>query len=283
MESDMAAANVLACGLQSERASVRHGVAGIHDQIHDDLLDIRFVGENAGKVIGQRATKIDVLSNEAPEHIAQTFHSLIQIEDFRLDDLLPTKREKLPRKCACFFRGGGNLTEGLGDTAVEGSGSKLQARMALDDGENVIEVVRDAGSKLAHRLELMGVPELFFQLPLLADVDGGKQANGLRAEIKSFRGEEALARISVARLEGALEIAHGIAEPHLHEQELVFVRFRIEGRLRGRTTDELHAVTAEQFRERTHSHPARARSAAIGSASEWGMPERLWQSALPKR
>ena len=62
------------------------------------------------------------------------------------------------------FGGIGDLFErpqrgALGRTLV-----KQRFRIPLDDGQDVVEIMSHAGSQLAHRFELLGVPELGFEV-----------------------------------------------------------------------------------------------------------------------
>ena len=43
----------------------------------------------------------------------------------------------------------------------------MRFRVAYDSGEDIIEVMRYAAGERAYRLHLMGMPQLFFELPYL--------------------------------------------------------------------------------------------------------------------
>ena len=45
-----------------------------------------------------------------------------------------------------------------------------EADVALDDGEDIVEVMRDTAGQVAHRLHLHGLPQAFFEFLALRDI-----------------------------------------------------------------------------------------------------------------
>src|SRR2546430_14814173 len=93
------------------------------------------------------------------------------VDDARLEHLLARKREQLARErggAACGFA---NLFEIFEVTAVRaGELCRQQVRISDDRGKNIVKVVRDAASELAHRLHFLRLQQLLFESFALGDL-----------------------------------------------------------------------------------------------------------------
>jgi hypothetical protein len=80
-------------GFDGELAAGGHGVARIHGQIHDDLLDLPGIG--AHRAQGRRGDhyKIDIFADDARKHLEVLRDHRIQIENFRRQHLLAAESE----------------------------------------------------------------------------------------------------------------------------------------------------------------------------------------------
>ena len=96
----------------------------------------------------------------------------VQVEDLGLDDLLAAEHQQLPGE----VRGSRASAADLLDVAAHGIVALQihhhQLRVAQDDREQVVEVVRDPSRQLAHGFHLLGLPQLPFELPSRGDVVG---------------------------------------------------------------------------------------------------------------
>ena len=107
----------------------------------------------------------DVLADEAAQHRLHAAHDLVQIDDAGLHDLLPAEGEELPGQ------GGGpvgGLLHQLDVAAKRTLGRELEQQQlapAGDDGEQVVEVVRDPAGEPPDRFHLLGVTELRLEGP----------------------------------------------------------------------------------------------------------------------
>ena len=106
---------------------------------------------------------------------------VVQIEHARLDDLLAAEGEKLAGE-----RGGASAASGRPAGANRRRPRRgrprreLHAGVPLDDGEHVVEIVRDARGELADGLQLLRMAELLFEVALLAHVERRDERHGLR-------------------------------------------------------------------------------------------------------
>ena len=74
----------------------------------------------------------------------------------------------------------------------------MQAGVALDDGEQVVEVVRDARGELADGLHLLRLPELVLEMQPLGDVLRHEQNVRLARDRERLERDERAAQFAVA-------------------------------------------------------------------------------------
>src|SRR5689334_15531758 len=67
--------------------------------------------------------------------------------------------------------------------------ARQQLHVADDDGEQIVEVMRDAAGKSSHRFHLLTLPQLSFEQPFLGDVTSSNKAALQLAVIVVVRNE----------------------------------------------------------------------------------------------
>ena len=82
-------------GLDGELAAVGHGVAGVDRQVHQHLLDLARVGVDHAEVGREHLDEVDVLADEAPEHLLDPRGDLVQVERHGLQHLLAAEGQQL--------------------------------------------------------------------------------------------------------------------------------------------------------------------------------------------
>ena len=128
--------------LDGQRAAVRHRIARIDGEVHDDLFQLSGVGSYAGEIRREPDDDVDVLTDQARDHASHLGQHAVQVEDGRLDDLLPAEREQLSRQRRGARAGLLNLDD-VRQPRIAGVGiSEEHFAVAEDDGEQVVEVVR---------------------------------------------------------------------------------------------------------------------------------------------
>ena len=75
-------------GLQRHAAASRHRVAGVDDQVHENLLDLPRVGPGAAEIGSEVRLQLDVLTDQPAEHLVHSGHHRVEVEDLRLQHLL---------------------------------------------------------------------------------------------------------------------------------------------------------------------------------------------------
>ena len=59
---------------------MRHGVAGVDGEVHDDLVDLAGIGTDGADRGAWNHHKIDILADHAGKHFQVFGHHLIQVE-----------------------------------------------------------------------------------------------------------------------------------------------------------------------------------------------------------
>ena len=169
-------------GLDGQLAPLRHGVAGVHDEVHENLLQLSGIGHHHSEGGTVRDGELDVRSDETLQHLRGAVDGHVQIEDPRLEDLLPAERQQLPRQSRRTRAGSDDLLQVVSHRipGLEICGEHLA--VAEDDGQEVVEVVRDASREVADGLHLLTLPELALQPVPRRDVERHGEAARSTAE-----------------------------------------------------------------------------------------------------
>src|SRR3974390_1651952 len=72
-----------------------HGIAGVYHQVHDDLFDLGGVCLDLTEVVANAGAHLDVVIDEAAQELFHVDDDSVQVEDFRLQDLLAAESEQL--------------------------------------------------------------------------------------------------------------------------------------------------------------------------------------------
>ena len=172
-------------GLDGQLAALRHGVAGVDGQVHQDLFDLAGVGPHRAQSHGRPDGELDVLADEAREHLAGFFDEVVQVEHPRLQNLLSAEGQQLPGERRRALPGLLDLHEVRPQRVARRQRADGHFAVGEDDGQQVVEVVGHAAGQSPHRFHLLRLPELLLalrQLPLhvLAPADVRDQRDALR-------------------------------------------------------------------------------------------------------
>ena len=100
--------------LQGQRAAVGHGVAGVHREVHEHLLDLARVGRTRPRSGASTVTSSTSSPITRGQHRLRFGHHGVQVEDPRLQDLAPAEGQQLPGE-------GGRAVGGVADLASCGA------------------------------------------------------------------------------------------------------------------------------------------------------------------
>ena len=148
-------------------------VAGIDHEIQQDMFELAGIGADQGQIVRQAVADLDALRREAAEHRFDALHDVIQIEQFGLENLAAAESEQLAgqqRRPVAGLLDGGESRLGGG----AGGGETAQLGIAIDDGQQIVEIVGDSAGQFADRLHLLRLPQLLLQLNALGDIAGGR-------------------------------------------------------------------------------------------------------------
>ena len=115
---------------------------------------------------------LDVLADQALQHLLGLGHDGVEVEHLRLDDLLAAEREQLlaVSDAADSRRLAGSPASVGARRVPAGSASRQQVAVAEDGGQQVVEVVGDTAGQLADGFHLLRLQELGLDPAALGDV-----------------------------------------------------------------------------------------------------------------
>jgi hypothetical protein len=167
-------------GLDADLAAVGHGVAGVHHEVHDDLVELPPVGPDRQQAGIMAEGEGDFLADQPVEQVHELAHGVAQIQRLGLQRLLAREGQQLPDQ-----RGGavGVLVDlheiGIVRVALVVA-QHQQVAMPGDGGQQVVEVMRDAPGKLTDGLHLLALNELALHRLELGRVVQHRQKRGAR-------------------------------------------------------------------------------------------------------
>ena len=150
--------------------ALRHGVARVESQVHDDLFHHAFVGVDRRHLRREVKFQGDIGSERSFEHERDVANDFVQVQQARLYDLLAAEGEELTgevRRPVCRRR---NLRQRSRETLRQLAVGQQQVHMAFNDGEHVVEIMRHPGGKLADRFHFLRLAELGLQIEPLGNV-----------------------------------------------------------------------------------------------------------------
>ncbi len=198
--------------LNGKPAASRHSVLRVDGQIDEHLLDLVRVGLHPSQIVLRQEGQLDILFNEAFEEAEEVADDVVEVDHFGAQHLAAAEGEQLTGEHGRAVGGLFDLGEPLAQILVAGI-VQDDFDVAIDDGQQVIEVVGNASGELAHGLHFLGLHELFFEVLLTGDILrqdvqerdlAGMVADGASAD-------EDLDYRAIATQPGAFDAIHGAA------------------------------------------------------------------------
>ncbi len=212
-------------GLDGEPAALRHRVARVDDQVDDHLLELAGVRLHAVQARRRHHRQLDVLADQPAQHRLHGGHHRVQVEHLGLQHLLAAEGQELPGERGGAVRGRAHERGVAVDRVLRPQPRQDHLGAPRDDGEQVVEVVRDAAREPADRLHLLGLAELLLELAPLRDVlEQAERADRGAARVAQHRDRRAdLDAPAVPAQEAALVVAQEavLIEPPLHAPGLL--------------------------------------------------------------
>ena len=198
-------------GLDREAAAVRHGVARIQRQIENGGGELVRIDQRRPGIVGQQRIDLDLLAERRAQQLHRFEHQTVDVDLARLQRLFARKGQQMFGQLAAAF---GGLVDHPGDGfefGAIGDGLGQDSDGPGDDGQNVVEVVRDAAGQLADRFHLLGLAVLRLRSLLLRQVTADEEMPPHRLRPCSHPGQRH--RTSVLVDVARLEVAHLPAAP----------------------------------------------------------------------
>ncbi len=155
--------------LDYELAAAGHGIARVDGEIEHGILDLAGVRAHRPQARRQQRAERDGLAQRAPQQLGHDQHLLVEIENDGIEATSACEREQPVGQPGAHHRG---VVGARKQVALLGTLELHleQLVVAGDDGQQVVEVVRDAARQLADRLHALRLAQGLVLHDLLADV-----------------------------------------------------------------------------------------------------------------
>ena len=212
-----------AVGLDTQGAAARHGVARVHRQVHQDLLELARVGVDVPGPRSQSEEQLDVLADEPPQHPADLVDHRVEVEVLALQHLLAAEGQELPGETGGAIGRLLDLLDAATERIVRLQPAEEDRAAPGDDGEEVVEVVGHPAREAPHRFHLLGLSQLVLELLAPGDVHHGADhadtppvglaehvAAVVDLRVRAVRAPAAVLRAParVAALDGGVDVGH---------------------------------------------------------------------------
>ena len=155
---------------QCQRATLRHGIAGIHRQVHDHLFHLPAIGTHQPRLRAAGNLQFDIFAQQPMQHGRHVSHHRVQIHDLGCQHLAATEGQQLSRECRGAVRALLDLVNMLRRPFRLGDISHQHLAVAMDDGQQIVEIVRYPAGQPPDSLHLLRLPQFIFQALALADI-----------------------------------------------------------------------------------------------------------------
>ena len=154
-----------------ELAAVRHRIARVDDEVHEHLLELAGVGHDGAR--WRRGVDTSAMSSPIRrcsivlDARTRSLRSITSLSFWRA-----AEREELRGQAGGRARPAWLISRRCSARAVVCGRLSEQLGVAADHGEQVVEVVRDAGGEPPDRIHLLRLQEALLELSACSDVDG---------------------------------------------------------------------------------------------------------------
>ena len=157
-----------------------HGVPRVHSEVYYHLLHLHGIHfhEHGGR--GRRINDADILAYYSLQHPAQAADYPVEVQHSGLEHLPPAESQELPEQRGREARGLGDLVKIVVARVPGGQAFAQEVGVCQHGPEQIVQVVGDAGRKLADRIHFLGLEQRLFGAPLLGYVGAGKENSGYR-------------------------------------------------------------------------------------------------------
>ena len=146
----------------------RHGIHGVHAEVHEGVAEGPAVTPHRAQVFFQVHLEVDPLQHGVPQQVAHLPHQVVEVNGPLLLEVLPGEVEETLHHPPAPHAGADDGVEVL-RLAGEGVSHLSQAGGQAQDGaQNIVHVVSHPAGEAPHALQLLGLVQLGLEaLPLL--------------------------------------------------------------------------------------------------------------------
>ena len=165
-------------GFNRQLAASRHRVACVDDEVDQHLHHLHRIDADLPQVGARQRGQLDVFVDQPDQHAARVGDQLVQIDHARLDDLLTREGQELTREVRGLRRGRFDVLEVR--RAAARTAEAQQFQRSENDGQQVVEIVRDTAGEAADGFHLLRLEQLLLEILQIGSVmaDGGAPARG---------------------------------------------------------------------------------------------------------
>ena len=157
--------------LDRELAALGHRIACVDGEVEQRAFQLVRIDRHAPQAAREHRLDRDVLADRAADQVGHAGDQPVDVGGLRIQRLAPREREQLLGQRDGALCAARHLIDRAPQFAVVGrSVAPDRFEIADDDGEQVVEVVRDAAGELADRLHLLRLPQLFLDQAALGEV-----------------------------------------------------------------------------------------------------------------
>ena len=156
--------------LDRQAAAVRHRIARIQRQIHEHLLDLAGIRFHASKRRRQHHRDLDLLADQPAQHLTRLLHHGIAVQQARFEHRFPAEQQQLTGQQCGPLTGITNGCQVVTQPIIDREAIDQRLGVAVDDGQEIVEIMRDSTRKLTDCLHLLGLAQLFFEPDAIGDV-----------------------------------------------------------------------------------------------------------------
>src|SRR6266496_6302659 len=98
-------------GLNRNRATIRHSIARVHDQIDQNLFDLTWISTYPPGILTERRYQLDVFADQMPQQLVDLDNQIVEAKYLWLNDLPAGKGQQLAREVRCAPNGIAELGE----------------------------------------------------------------------------------------------------------------------------------------------------------------------------
>ena len=157
-------------GGDREGAALGHRIAGIHGQVHHDLFELAAIDSCANGRGGKLGRDRHAFAEHAAEQSGHLGYDDVQVDDFGPGGLSAAEREQLPNQTRGPFGCSANVGHEFRNDLGFHIAFAQQLGVAVNHGEQVVEVVGDSTGEPADRVHLLRFAQLRFEPAALGGV-----------------------------------------------------------------------------------------------------------------